>query len=40
MGDQEQVALRTEIRDLHRQHVELTEQTLKNQAQMLAARQR
>jgi hypothetical protein len=40
MSDQEQIALLTEIRDLHRQQVELSEQSLKNQAQSLANQQR
>jgi hypothetical protein len=40
MSDQQRVALPTESRDLHGQHVELTAQTPKDQAQMFAARQR
>jgi hypothetical protein len=36
MSDQEQTALLTEIRDLQRQQLELTRQTLKNQETALA----
>jgi len=40
MSDQEQTALLTEIRDLQRQQLELTQQTLKNQETALANQQK
>jgi hypothetical protein len=39
MSDQEQTALLTEIRDLQRRQLELTQQTLKNQETALANQQ-
>jgi hypothetical protein len=38
--DPQQTALLTEIRDLQRQHIELTQQTLKNQETALANQQK
>jgi hypothetical protein len=40
MSDQEQSALLTEIRDLQRRQLELTQQTLKNQETALANQQK
>jgi hypothetical protein len=40
MSDQEQTALLTEIRDLQRQQLELTQLTLKNQETALANQQK
>jgi len=40
VSDQEQTALLTEIRDLQRQQLELTQQTLKNQETALANQQK